>query len=95
MSLVFKVCCASGNRGISAHSPLPIDCGYAGVRNHPKTNVGVKIDPRTCLTLLLLGPVSKVKSSGPLRRCYVFIVGRSVKVWGLKRPQKTTNVSIF
>ncbi len=26
---------------------------------------------------------------------YVFIVGRSVKVWGLKGPQKTINVSIF
>ncbi len=25
----------------------------------------------------------------------IFIVGRSVKVWGLKRPQKTSNVSIF
>ncbi len=26
---------------------------------------------------------------------YVFIVGRYVRVWGLKRPQKTSNVSIF
>ena len=26
---------------------------------------------------------------------YVFTVGRYVRVWGLKRPQKTSNVSIF
>ncbi len=35
----------------------------AGVRNGSRTNVGVKIDPRTCLTLLFLGPVSKVKET--------------------------------
>ncbi len=33
----------------------------AGVGNGPRNNVGVKIDPRTCLTLVFLGPVSKVK----------------------------------
>ena len=33
-----------------------------GVRNHFRTNVGVRIDPRTCLTLVFLGPVSKVKA---------------------------------
>ncbi len=26
---------------------------------------------------------------------YVFTVGRYVRVWGLKRPQKTSNVSIL
>ncbi len=33
----------------------------AGVGNDPRNNIGVKIDPRTCLTLVFLGPVSKVK----------------------------------
>ena len=31
-----------------------------GVRNDFMNNVGVKTDPRTCLTLIFLGPVSKV-----------------------------------
>ena len=32
----------------------------AGVRNDSRGNVGFKIDPRTCITWLFLGPVSKV-----------------------------------
>ncbi len=32
-----------------------------GVRYDPKTNVGVKKDPRTCLTWLFFGPVIRVK----------------------------------
>ncbi len=35
----------------------------AGVRNDCRTNVGVKIDPRTCLTLVFLELVSKLKKS--------------------------------
>ena len=30
------------------------------VKTNPRTNVGVKIDPRTCLMLVFLGLVSKV-----------------------------------
>ncbi len=33
----------------------------AGVRNDPKTHVGVKIDPRNPFTWLFLGTLSKVK----------------------------------
>ena len=32
-----------------------------GVGNDLRTNIGAKIDPMTCLTLVFLGPVSKVK----------------------------------
>ena len=35
--------------------------GCGGVRNDHKTHVGVKKDPRTCLTWLYFGPVIKVK----------------------------------
>ncbi len=44
----------------------------AGVTNHSRTNVGVRIDPRTCLTLLFLGPVSKVKmGTQGVNLCYL------------------------
>ena len=39
--------------------------GCDGVRNDRKTHVGVKKDPRTCLTWLFFGPVIKVKGFRP------------------------------
>ena len=36
-----------------------------------------------------------IKNASKTLQIYIFAVGRSVRVWGLKRPQKTSNVSIF
>ncbi len=43
----------------------------------------------------VLSNISKLREDRDYKRGYVFIEGRYVRVWGLKRPQKTSNVSIF
>ena len=58
----------------------------AGIRNDSRTNVPVKIDPRICLTRLILGPFSKANNTF----FPIITVGGTIKVfWGPHGPQKS------
>ncbi len=58
----------------------------AWVRNHSRTNVGVKIDPRTCLALLFLGPVSTVKSADVADFIHIYSFPKAAFLWAWMNP---------